>query len=112
MENNMEKAKDLILYQVATDRHYKVGDKILFDGSIPNGQYERVFNSTFLKDNKRLSDTLYDATKRKFCKLKNDDIFEVAHALEYYDVITKELAIEGKNIFQNIHQDCIVCIYL
>lgn len=26
----MEKVKDLILYQVATDRNYKVGDKIYF----------------------------------------------------------------------------------
>ena len=35
--SRMEKVKDLILYQVATDRNYKVGDKIYF-GEKPNGQ--------------------------------------------------------------------------
>lgn len=34
--------KDLILYQVATDRNYKVGDKYTF-GENPNGQWQRVF---------------------------------------------------------------------
>lgn len=95
MENSMQKVKDVVFYQVATDRDYKVGDKLLFDQSIPNGQYNRVFNSTFLKDGKRLSDTVYDSAKRKFKKFKKtEDIYEIAHALEFYDVITKELAIE------------------
>lgn len=34
--NRMKNVKDLILYQVATDRNYKAGDKICF-GEKPNG---------------------------------------------------------------------------
>ena len=95
MGYSMQKVKDIVLYQVATDRNYKVGDKLLFDKSIPNGQYQRVFNSTFLKGEKRLSDTVYESANRKFKKFKkNEDIYDIAHALEFYDVITKELAIE------------------
>lgn len=41
----MQKVKDLMLYQVATDRNYKVGDKIYF-GEDPNGQ-KKIFDFAF-----------------------------------------------------------------
>ena len=49
----MEQVKDLILYQVATDRNYKVGDKLVFDKFTPNGQFSRVFKTSFKLDCKR-----------------------------------------------------------
>lgn len=91
----MEKVKDLILYQVATDRNYKVGDKIVFNKDTQNGQYNRVYNSSFKLGSKRLSDEMYDVAKRKIKKFKaKEDIFTIAHKLEAYDVLVKELAIE------------------
>ena len=91
----MEKVKDLILYQVATDRNYKVGDVLVFDSSTANGQYERVFNSTYKIKDERLCDYIYNRVNNKvFNKMKKDDLYDIAHKLEGYDVIVKELAIE------------------
>lgn len=91
----MEKVKDLILYQVATDRNYKVGDIIKFNKKTNNGMFERVYNTTFLLNNIRLADELYACAERKFKKFKNkEDIYQIAHKLQIYDVLVKELAIE------------------
>ena len=35
----MDKVKDLILYQVATNRNYKVGETFVFDKNTKNGQF-------------------------------------------------------------------------
>ncbi len=91
----MEKVKDLILYQVATDRNYKVGDKITFDKNTKNGQYQRVMNSVAVADNKRVCDKLYKISKSHFAKLKKDQIFEVARYLDDYDVVLRDLALEN-----------------
>ena len=88
------KVKDLILYQVATDRNYKVGDKLVFDKNTPNGQFNRVFSFSFKLDAKRPSDILYDIAAHRFKKLKKNQLYELAHILEYYDVFVKELALE------------------
>lgn len=91
----MEKVKNLVLYQVATDRDYKVGDILKFNKKTPNGQSNRVFNSVFTINDKRLSDEMYACAKRKFKKFKQkDDIYTIAHKLEAYDVLVKELALE------------------
>lgn len=89
------KVKDLILYQVATDRNYQVGEVITFRKDIPNGQYNRVFNSDFRLNNVRPSDEMYSVAKRRFKKFKAiDDIYSIARILEYYDVAIKEIALE------------------
>ncbi len=90
----MEKVKDLILYQVATDRNYKVGDKLIFDNNTPNGQFNRVFKHSFKLDGKRPSDILFNIAGHRFKKLKKNQLYELAHILEYYDVFVKELALE------------------
>ena len=92
--NNM-KVQDLILYQVATDRNYKVGDKLIFNKDIPNGQFERVYNFDFRLNDIRPSDEMYEVAKRKLKKFKSkDDIYSLAHIFEYYDVAIKEIALE------------------
>ena len=90
----MEKVKDLILYQVATDRNYKVGDKLVFDKFTPNGQFSRVFKTSFKLDGKRPCDILYNIAGHRFKRLKKNQLYELAHILEYYDVFVKELALE------------------
>ncbi len=90
----MEKVKDLILYQVATDRNYKVGDKLVFDKFTPNGQFSRVFKTPFKLDGKRPCDILYNIAGHRFKRLKKNQLYELAHILEYYDVFVKELALE------------------
>lgn len=89
------KIENEIYYQVATDRDYKIGDKLIFNKDINNGQYNRVFNTDFTINNHRLSDEIYLIAKRKFFKFrKKEDIFNIAHKLEAYDVVLKELALE------------------
>ena len=90
----MEQVKDFILYQVATDRNYKVGDKLVFDKNTPNGQFSRVFKSSFKLDGKRPSDILYNIAGHRFKRLKKNQLYELAHILEYYDVFVKEFALE------------------
>ena len=103
----MKKVKDLILYQVATDRNYKVGDKLVFDKNIPNGQFNSVFQTSFKVDSKRPSDILYSIAGHRFKKLKTNQLYELAHILEYYDVFVKELALEFPDLPSRLH-----CMYL
>ncbi len=108
------KVKDLILYQVATDRNYQVGDILTFNKDIPNGQSNRVFNTDFRLNNSRPSDEMYEVAKRRFKKFKSkDDIYQIAHILEYYDVAIKEMALEEvrKEQFPNLPSR-LHCMYL
>lgn len=108
------KVKDLVLYQVATDRNYKVGDILTFNKDIPNGQYNRVYCSDYRLNEMRPSDEMYLAIKRKFKKFKSkNDIYSIAHILEYYDVTIKELALEEvrKKYFPNLPSR-LHCMYL
>lgn len=108
------KVKDLVLYQVATDRNYKVGDVLTFNKDISNGQGNRVFNIDFRLNNGRPSDEMYAVAKRKFKKFKTkEDIYSIAHILEYYDVAIKEMAIEEvrKELFPNLPSR-LHCMYL
>ena len=110
----MEKVKDLILYQVATDRHYRVGDKYEFNKSTINGQYERIFNSVYKIDQQRLCDFIYKKLEKKwFWKIKKDSLYDIAHMLEGYDVIVKELATEQvrQEMFAD-HPSRMHCMYL
>ena len=84
-----------VFYQVATDRNYKIGDKLIFNKDVNNGQYNRVFNTEFIINEHKLSDEMYSIAKRKFKKFsKKEDIYNIAHKLEAYDVVLKELALE------------------
>lgn len=90
----MEKVKDLILYQVATNRNYKIGETIIFDKNNNNGQFEKVFNSSFIDGNTRICDKLYKISKSKFKRFKKSQLFKIAHSLDTYDVILRDLALE------------------
>ena len=108
------KVKNLVLYQVATDRNYKVGDILTFNKEIPNGQHNRVFNRDFKLNNVRPSDEMYEVAKRKFKKFKSkEDIYSIARILESYDVVVKELALEEvrKELFPNLPSR-LHCMYL
>lgn len=108
------KVKDLILYQVATDRNYKVGDILEFNKDIPNGQFNRVFSTDFRLNDIRPSDEMYSVANRKFKKFKSkDDAYKIAHILEYYDVSIKEIALEEvrREKFPNLPSR-LHCMYL
>ena len=84
--------KDLILYQVATDRDYKVGDIIHF-GDEPNGQEFNCLNLSFNKEGQPLHKLGFDNAKKGIFKNKNL-IFDLSKALSNYDFIMREFALE------------------
>lgn len=86
------KLKDRILYQVATDRNYKVGDKIHF-GDEPNGQEFNCLNLSFNKEGQPLHKLGFDNAKKGIFKNKNL-IFDLSKALSNYDFIMREFALE------------------
>jgi len=85
-------AKDLILYQVATDRNYKVGDKIHF-GEESNGQEFNCLNLKFNKDGQPLHKLGFDNAKKGIFKNKSLMI-DMSKALSNYDFIMREFALE------------------
>ena len=86
------KIKDIVLYQVATDRNYKVGDKIHF-GDEPNGQELNCINLSFNKNSEPLHKLGYDNAKKGIFKNK-DLILDMSKALSNYDFIMREFAME------------------
>lgn len=85
--------KDAILYQVATDRNYKVGDIIEF-GETYNGQGHRIYNSKF-------NDGKYSYHKLGFNYVNGKNIFknkslmiEICKSLQESDFVLRELAAE------------------
>ncbi len=84
--------KDLILYQVATGRNYKVGDKIHF-GDEPNGQEFNCLNLSFNKEGEPLHKLGYDNAKKGIFKNKNL-LLDMSKALSNYDFIMREFAME------------------
>lgn len=99
----MEKVKDLVLYQVATDRNYKVGDKIVFDKSTITGQYEKTMNLIAKDDKGRICDKLYEIANSRFKRLSKKKILEVAILMDAYDVAIRDLAME--NVRQQFFPD-------
>lgn len=91
----MEKVKDLILYQVATDRNYKVGDKLVFNKNTVTGQYNKVMNLDATFDNKRICDILFKVSKSRFKRISKKQLNEIAYLLDSYDVALRDLAIEN-----------------
>ncbi len=87
--------KDLVLYQVATDRDYKVGDRLTFDQTTPNGQYFRTFETSFRVNGTRPSNIIYDALKKFNKKIKpTETLVSLANTFENYDIMLRELALE------------------
>lgn len=84
--------KDLIFYQVATDRNYKVGDIIHF-GDEPNGQEHNCLNLSFNKEGQPLHKIGFDNAKKGIFKNKNL-IFDLSKSLSNYDFIMREFALE------------------
>ena len=89
----MKNVKDVILYQVATDRNYKVGDIINF-GDNYNGQGNRIYNSKFNdgKDAYHKVGFKY-ADSKKILKNKSL-IIQMAKSLSESDFVLRELAAE------------------
>lgn len=86
------KVKDLVLYQVATDRNYKVGDKIHF-GDESNGQEFKCLNLSFCKEGEPLHKLGFDNAKKGVFKNKSLMI-DMSKALSNYDFIMREFALE------------------
>lgn len=87
----MQKVKDLILYQVATDRNYKVGDKVYF-GETPNGQM-KIFDFSFNKNGKPLHELGFKSANKGIFKNKQLQL-DMAIALQNYDLFIREIALE------------------
>lgn len=91
----MTNVKDMILYQVATDRHYKAGDKLYFGEENLNGQGNRVFNTKFYNSEKPIAKIGFEyADSKKFLKDKNI-IIKLSKGLAESDFVIRELAIES-----------------
>lgn len=88
----MQQVKDLILYQVATDRHFKVGDKIHF-GDEYNRLAERVYNTHF-REGKPLAKLGYEYLAGKSTLTDKQIVSRLANALAENDLALRELATE------------------
>ncbi len=87
------KVKDLILYQVATDQNYKVGDKLTF-GEDFNGQGRRVYGTKFNKNEKALHQIGFKYADSKNIFKNKDIVIEMSKALSESDFVLRELALE------------------
>lgn len=85
--------KDLVLYQVATDRNYKVGDVLHF-GEEDNFQAYRVWNSKLYDDKGRFAKQGYDFFQSKKIFANKKLVKKLSKAIEEADFIIRELAIE------------------
>lgn len=85
------KVKDLILYQIATDRHYKIGDKLEV-GKDFNYLGERVYNGARLNKITYRDGYNFVDSKKFFANKKL--VLEMSKQLEEYDFILREVAFE------------------
>lgn len=86
------KVKNLILYQVATDRNYKVGDVLSF-GKIDNGQCYHTYNTSYQQNGEALHKIGFKSANKGVFKDKKM-LVDLSVALEKYDFAFRELAIE------------------
>ena len=105
------RVKDLILYQVATDKNYKVGDKLSF-GKEKNGQYHKCESLSFNQNGKPLHELGFKHYKKGILKNK-DLILNMSRALSDYDFILREFALEEvrKESFPTLPSR-FTCLYL
>ena len=104
------KVKDQIFYQIATNRDFKVGDKLHFRDEI-NGQ-SRIFDFSYTLDGKPLHELAFKDSKKRMFRDKNLT-FETAKALANYDLFMREIALEEvrKEKFPNLPSR-FFCMYL
>ena len=89
----MENVENIILYQVATDRNYKVGDVIEFSSEL-NGNGYRVYNSKFNDGKEAYHKVGFNyANSKKIFKNKNL-IVNMSKSLSESDFVLRELAAE------------------
>lgn len=86
------KVKDVVLYQIATDRHYEVGDKLVF-GKEYNYQGQRVYNGDKL-NKRRTYDDGYSFVDSKKIFANKKLVLDMSKQLEEYDFILREIAFE------------------
>lgn len=85
------KVKNKILYQVATNRNFKAGDKIHF-GEDFNGQM-KIFDFIFNENGKPFHELGFKSAKQGIFKNK-DLTFKMSNALANYDLFMREIALE------------------
>lgn len=84
--------KNVVMFQIATNKNYKVGDKLIF-GKEQNGQAKRILNFSSIDKKGRLA-------TQGFEKLNKDNSFDkefllkLCLALEESDFVLRELAVE------------------
>ena len=111
-EDKLIEVKDLILYQVATDRYYKVGDVLTF-GETYNGQGNRINNSKFNNGEKSYYNLGYKYLNSKNIFKNKNLLFEISNSLSESDFVIRELAAEEvrKELFSN-YPSRLKCMFL
>lgn len=96
------KVKDAIMFQVATNRNYKVGDVIVF-GKEYNGQAKRILNFSSIYDGKRIANLGFDCLNNHK-KCDNELLLKLSQTIEEYDFVLRELAVEfvRQKYFKNL----------
>lgn len=89
----MKEVKDLILYQVSTDRNYKVGDILSF-GKKFNGQGDRINNSKFNDGEFSYYKLGFDYINSKKMFKNKKLMLEMSKSLAESDFVIRELAAE------------------
>ena len=89
----MNEVKDVILYQVATDRHYKVGDVLEF-GKEYNGQGNRIYNSKFNNGEEAYHKKGFRYADSKNIFKNKSLVIEMSKSLSESDFVLRELAAE------------------
>lgn len=95
------KVKNKIFYQVATNRNFKVGDRLHF-GEETNGQM-KIFNFSFNENGKPFHELGFKDAKKGIFKNKTL-IYKLSNALANYDLYLRETALEEvrKEKFPNL----------
>ncbi len=85
--------KNLILYQVATNRNYKVGDKLIFGESL-NGQGNRVLNTKFYENDTPIAQLGFEYAESKKIFKNSNIVIKLSKNLAESDFVIRELAME------------------
>ena len=87
------KVKNLVFYQIATDRNYKVGDKLHF-GTEDNFQAYRVYNAKLSDENGTFGrqGNKFVSSKKIFANKKL--VSKLSRAADESDFVIRELAVE------------------
>ena len=87
------RVKNLILYQISTDRNYKVGDKLTF-GEAYNGLADRIFNTKFGDGKNAFYKLGFEYADSKNIFKKKDLVIDLCKTMQESDFVLRELAVE------------------